>query len=140
MSIVKPAWPQAGPIVAGAAVALAVLMNAASVYFGIVFYPLILLTVTYPLATLLSLIVGLRVGGWSRLGGIRTFAIGIAAHSAGLVGYWVTISWANAVGNNGDTPPIFDLAFYGAAALFVVGYGIVLGALLRAAVLLLRRR
>ena len=138
MTTVKAAWPQARPIFGGAALAVATLVNAASLYLGIVFWPLLVLTLTYPWAALLILVVGLRIGR-SRLGGIAAFAVGVAAHSAGLVGYLVTMSWANAVSSDGNLPLVFYVAFYGDAALMIAGYGIILGALVRAAILFIPR-
>ena len=138
MTIVRATWPQARPILGGAALAVAVFINAISLGFGIVLWPLIVLTVTYPLATLLSLVVGVRIGGWSGFAAIPRFAIGIAVAFAGLVAYLLTIGWSNGF-SNGDTPPIFDVAFFGAALLLVAGYGIILSVLLREIVVLVRR-
>lgn len=138
MNSARPALLQTGAIVGWALLAFGVLINAASLVFGIVLWPLLVVTFTYPLATLLALVVGVRLGAWSRLPELWRFGLGIGVSCAGLVAYVEALHFSIGF-SNGDTPPILQVAFFCAALLLVAGYGIVIGAVGRFGVLLVRR-
>jgi hypothetical protein len=107
-------------------------ISAATLVFGIVWYPLIEVTFSYPVATLLALAVGIRVGASSWLEGIWRFALGIEVVCAGVLVYLLFLGIA--LNTPFETP-----MFFGAALLLVLGYGILLGAAARSGVVLVRR-
>ena len=131
MTTVRPARPRFRPIMADAALVLGSLVSLASLILGIVWWPIVDITLTYPIATLLGLLVAVRIGAWSPLPDLWRFTLGSGVVSAGIAAYLLVL-----------TAPMDSVleapAFFGAAPVLVVGYGIIVGALARMAVLLVR--
>ncbi|HEY9286989.1 MAG TPA: hypothetical protein VIT43_03090 [Candidatus Dormibacteraeota bacterium] len=132
MTLVRPARPKTSAILGGVALAFGGVLSAAALVFGIVWYPLIELTFSDPVATLLALALGIRLGASSRLGGLPRFAVGIEVACAGLVMY--LLFWTIALKTPFETP-----TFFAAALLLVLGYGVVVGAAARSGIVRLRR-
>ena len=126
MSTARPAWHGAKAITGDLALVIGVFISVAAFMLGIVWWPLFDVAITNPLAGLLALVVGLRLGAWSRLMDRHRFALGGGVIWAGVAGYFIALPFGR------DEPAVLVVVLFGASLVIVTGYGVLLGALLRA--------